>query len=437
VVLTRVDGHAFWANSRALDLAHVEAATPDPPGGRIHRDEQGRPTGVLVDAAMDLVRHVMPEPPREEKRRAILRAAAAMAEAGLTGAHDMGMSVDEEALYRELARAGELPVRVYGALSAGRSLFTDAQDASPEEAAFRARLARGPDREWDGTFKLGMVKFYVDGALGSRGAALLEPYSDEPGNRGLLILEPDSLRHGLERAAGAGFQCAVHAIGDRANRVVLDVWESLGRTDGLRPVPPFPPASFGTRPPVQPAWRLEHAQVLHPDDVGRLGALGAVASMQPTHCTSDMPWAPVRLGPERLAGAYAWRSVVDAGALLAAGSDFPVESHLPVLTLHAAATRGALSGGPAGGWSPGERLSREEALAAMTAAPAYVSGDLHRLGTLSTGKLADFVVFDRNLATCDAQDLLEARALLTVVAGRTVWRHPRAAVGAGAETEAR
>lgn len=425
VVLTRIDGHAYWVNSRALAVAGIKAGTADPPGGRVLRDAKGEPTGVLVDAAKDLVLAVMPEVDAATKARGIRLAARAMARAGLTGAHDMGMSEAELAIYRSLADEGALGVRIYASISA-----TDPH--------LDRVLAAGPDRTWrDGCFKLGMVKFYVDGALGSRGAALLEPYSDEPGNRGLFQLPPDSLRAGMQAALAAGFQCAVHAIGDAANRAALDAWESISGGDPAafaHPVPEAPASDVGDVPSRIPPVRIEHAQVVAPEDLPRFGRLGVVASMQPTHATSDLPWAGERLGKERLRGAYAWRTLVDEGAVLAAGSDFPVESHDPRFGLYAAVTRRAVEGGPAGGWSPEERLTRNEALVAFTAAPAYVSGDLDRLGTLTPGKLADFVVFDRNLATCDPERILTARTLLTVVGGRVLWADPEGPLS-GLETE--
>jgi predicted amidohydrolase YtcJ len=397
--LTRIDGHALWVNSRALALAGITADTPDPSGGRIHRDGDGRPTGILVDTAKQLVTAVIPDTDDAAKAAAIRRAVAAMAEAGLTGVHDMGMSAGDLAVYRRLNAEEALGVRIYGAISV-------------DDPDLERVLAAGPDRDWgSGTFRLGMVKIYMDGALGSRGAALLAPYSDEPGNDGLLITSADTLRGDMERALGAGFQCAVHAIGDRANRIVLDVWEAMGEADASR---------------VPPAVRLEHAQIVDPRDIPRVGALGVVASMQPTHCTSDMPWAPARLGRERLAGAYAWRSLIDAGALFAAGSDFPIESHDPRFGLFAAVTRRAPGSDPASAWSPEERLSREEALAAFTAAPAAAAGDGDRLGTLAPGKLADFTVFDTNLVTCDPDTILTARTLLTAVRGRPVYVNPEA-----------
>ena len=296
-------------------------------------------------------------------------------------------------------------------------------------------LARGADREWrDGLFKLGMVKFYMDGALGSRGAALLEPYADDPGNRGLLLMDREAAKRGLAAALRAGFQCAVHAIGDRGNRVLLDAWEEL-RASGdpaflPRPVPAAPASGIGDLPPVLPPVRLEHAQILAPDDIPRVGALGVLASMQPTHCTSDMPWAPDRLGERRLPGAYAWRSMVEAGAVFAAGSDFPIEPPDPLFGIYAAVARRGRDGIPAEGWSPDQRLTREEALLAFTAAPAYACGDLHRRGTLTAGKDADLVVWDRDLLACPQEDLLRARARLTVTGGRVTWRDPDMPQGA-------
>jgi predicted amidohydrolase YtcJ len=416
VVLTRIDGHAMWANSRALSMAGISANTADPEGGRIHRDASGNPTGILVDTAKELLVAAIPETEREIKARAIRRATRAMAQVGLTGAHDMGMSVEELELYRELAGEDRLEARIYGALSS-----TDPQ--------LRQVLDRGPDREWQaGRFKLGMVKFYVDGALGSRGAALLAAYSDEPGNEGLLIMDGADLVVEMKDVLNASFQCAVHAIGDRGNRVVLDSWEKIleERADFANghPVPIAPLSRIGDRKPMIPPVRLEHAQVIHRQDLYRVGKLGVLASMQPTHCTSDMPWAPDRLGRSRLAGAYAWRTLIAGGAVLAAGSDFPVESHNPLLGIYAAVSRRQPDGKPVDGWAPEQRLTRDEAIASFTAAPAYASGDLHQLGTLSAGKLADFVVFDRNLVTCDDPMILEARALLTVVGGSAVWVEP-------------
>jgi len=412
IVLTRVDGHAFWVNTRVLRQAGIKRDTNDPVGGKIVRDGSGEPTGVLIDTAMDLVAGILPSETEEENRTAIAKAVELLARTGLTGVHDMGMSAREAKTYRDMASDGSLCLRIYGAILA--------DDPNLSEA-----LAGGPDMDWvGGTFRLGMVKFFMDGALGSRGAALIAPYSDDPQNTGLLRLDGDSLAPMLEFVLERGFQCAVHAIGDRANRIALATWEAERARYPGRDVPNAPRSIIGDVPPRIPPFRLEHAQVLSPQDLKRLGSLGILASMQPTHCTSDMPWAPDRLGSERLEGAYAWRSVMDEGIVLAAGSDFPVEAPEPVRGLYAAVTRKSEDGARQA-WSPNESLGREEALAAFTAAPAYASGDLHRLGTLTPGKLADFVVFDRNLVTCDPDALLDARALLTVVNGRPAWADPK------------
>ena len=421
ISLTRVDGHAVWVNTRALELARIQRENPDPAGGKIHRDEAGNPTGILVDTAKGLTDAMIPEVEEETKLTAIRNAATAMAEVGLTGAHDMGMSSRELELYRQSARTGDLGVRIYGALSL-------------DDSNLDAVLEAGPDREWqNGTFRLGMVKFFVDGALGSRGAALLEPYTDDPGNTGLLILSAEDLEQGMFRALRSGFQCAVHAIGDRAARLALDTWGTLQVKSGIRihRVPGSTASLVGDRPPVIPPVRLEHAQVMHPTDLLRVGELGVAASVQPVHCISDMAWVPDRLGSDRLERAYAWRSLIAGGAVLAAGSDFPVESHDPLRGIFAAVTRGS-SGESA--FKKGElSLSREEAMVAFTAAPAYLSGDLHRLGTLSPGKLADFSVYDRNLMTCPPQDILNAHAILTVVEGQVRWADPSVTIPAEGE----
>jgi len=397
VALTRVDGHALWVNSRALAAGGITARTPDPPGGRILRDEAGEPTGVLIDEAEEPVRDAMPPLAAAAKRSAILEANDLLVRLGVTGVHDMGMSAEEVGIYRELDREERLAVRITGAV-----LFTDPR---LEEV-----LSGGPDRDGaGGTFQLTMVKFYTDGALGSRGAALLAPYEDDPENAGLLLMESKELRQGLDRVRRAGFQCAVHAIGDRANRMVLDAWMARGEPEG-----------------TPPGLRLEHAQILSPPDIPRVGEMGVLASVQPTHFTSDMPWAQDRLGADRMRGAYAWRSLRVHGARLAIGSDFPIEPPNPLFGLHAAVTRAPRGTASARGWSPEERLGREEALAACTWGPAFASGDLATLGTLTPSKRADFVVLDRNLITCEPDGIPEARVRATVIDGRPVWVDPEA-----------
>jgi predicted amidohydrolase YtcJ len=406
VALRRVDGHALWVNGKALALAGVTAETPDPPGGRIVRDPSGAPTGVLVDTAMDLVERVMPVIDDEVRARRIRKAAAAAVAAGLTGVHEMGIDAATVAVYRRLAAAGELPLRVYAFLSYERSLLDNLSE--------RQRVLEQPGSH----FTLRGIKMYADGALGSRGAALLAPYDDDPGNVGLVITDAAELALAAERAAAAGWQLGVHAIGDRANRIVLDAFENV----------------LKARPGQDLRFRVEHAQVVALSDIPRFGALGVLASMQPTHATSDMPWAEQRVGPQRILGAYAWRKILDAGGRIVAGSDFPVEAVPPRLGLYAAVTRQDAQGQPAGGWYPAERLTLEEAVRIFTAEPAYAEFAEHHRGRLAVGYDADLTVFDRALAA-DAS-LLRTEVEMTIVGGRVVhvsaWAQAQAGTGAGA-----
>jgi hypothetical protein len=390
VALRRIDGHALWANAAALRAAGVDRNTPEPPGGRILRDAAGEPTGVLVDAAMDLVESKIPPEPVEVRERRILRAAQHALSLGLTGVHEMGIDDATIAAYRSLAEQGKLPLRVHAYLAG--------------EGRLEGLRGRVPDIDATGTamFVLRGVKVFADGALGSRGALLLEPYADEPAQSGLAVMDRAALREAARNAADAGFQLAVHAIGDRANREVLDAFEAAGpgRARALR-------------------FRVEHAQIVSPEDIPRFTALGVIASMQPTHATSDMPWAPLRLGPTRLRGAYAWRSLLSAGARLVFGSDFPVEEPSPLLGIYAAVSRQDSEGNPPGGWLPAERISLDEALRLFSAEPAYAAFAETNRGRLSPGFVADLTVFDRNLAP--DRTLLAAHAALSVVGGRVAY----------------
>ena len=389
VALTRIDGHALWVNAAALRLAGVDEKTADPPGGRILRDSTGAPTGVFIDNAMDLVTAKIPAEPPEVIERRIVRASAHVASLGLTGVHEMGIGEATVAVYRKLASEGRLPIRVYAYLS-GENL---------------AGLSkRKPDMDPDGSamFVVRGIKLFADGALGSRGAALLAPYADEPKSVGISITDRKTLTEAARVVADAGFQLAVHAIGDRANRDVLDAFAALGegRARALR-------------------FRIEHAQVLAPEDIPRFGALGVLASMQPTHATSDMPWAPARLGPERLRGAYAWRSLLDSGARLVFGSDFPVEEPSPLLGLWAAVSRQDPSGAPPGGFLPGERVTLEEALAAFTTGPAHASFTEASHGRIAPGYVADLTVFAAPLVA--DRSLLQAKIHRVIVGGKVAF----------------
>jgi predicted amidohydrolase YtcJ len=392
VVLGRVDGHAIWVNEAALEYARVTAETKDPDGGRIERLPDGRPAGVLVDNANDLVWKAIPEPGPGEIERDYLAALEACARVGLTGIGEAsGSNREEIAILSSLAREKKMPIRVYATVGP-RSL---------DEA-----IAKGPARS--GRLTVRAVKIVADGALGSRGAALLEDYSDEPGNRGLDVTSPEETERLAEKAFRAGFQVWTHAIGDRANRVTLDAYEKA--LAAVRPADPRP--------------RIEHAQALTLRDITRFGKLGVIASVQPTHATSDMPWAERRLGRERLEGAYAWRALLKAGARLAGGSDFAVESENPLLGIYAAVTRQDLAGHPPGGWRKEQALTRAEALRLFTADNAYAEFAETRRGRIAPGYDADFTVLDRDILSerTPAAEIPKAKVRMTVVGGEVVYR---------------
>ena len=393
VVLTRVDGHALLANAAAMRAAGVTPATKDPDGGRIERTAAGAPTGVFVDNAQDLIERVVPAPSRDEARRATLEAIKEANRWGLVGVHDAGESRPTIDLFEELARGGTFDLRVYVMVS-------------DDSAAIASYFARGPQSAlYDGKLWIRSVKLYADGALGSRGAALLEPYTDDPKNNGLLLSSPQHLRDVATRALRSGFQVNTHAIGDRGNRVVLDAYE----------------AALTTVPTADHRFRIEHAQVLHHDDIPRFAKLGVIPSMQAVHQTSDMYWAPNRLGYARTLGAYAWRALLQTGVIIPNGSDFPVEAVNPLLSFHSAVAREDASNWPPGGWFPAERMTREEALKSMTSWPAYAAFQEHLLGSLTPGKYADFVILDRDIMTIAGPDILGAQVLATYIGGKAVY----------------
>jgi predicted amidohydrolase YtcJ len=400
----RVDGHALWVNSAALRVAGVTASTPDPEGGRILRRPDGSPSGVLIDNAKTLVEAFRPAPSTSDRERRLLAAARACARAGLTAVQD-GSAYGPESIevLERLAARGELPIRVYATISAEPAA---AGEASPGDTA--PRLPRlGKIREGKGSDFLTVraMKAYADGALGSRGAALLADYSDEPGWRGLLVTPAEWLDALAIDARSNGWQLWIHAIGDRGNRIALDAFRKAARA-----VPKSPPG--GGRP------RIEHAQVVALSDLARFGAEGVIASIQPTHATSDMPWAERRVGPERIRGAYAWRSLKTAGARLAGGSDFPVESENPLLGFYAAVTRKDRSGRPPGGWRPQEKLTRSEALALFTSDAAYAAFEEERRGRVAVGYEADLTVLARDPMTVAESDIPAIVAPLVIVGGR-------------------
>jgi len=379
VYLERVDGHAGWANRAALARVGRELDGDwQPDGGRIER-RNGEATGVLVDGAMTLVESKIPAPAPELVERALDRAFAEMLKQGLTGVHDMGTSLELLGHYRRRADEGRLPLRI--------TAYADGDGAALEHLCAKHV---GGYRHDDGRLSMPGVKLYADGALGSRGAALNDEYADDAGNTGLLVTEPAALDAAIAKAARCNVQAATHAIGDRANRVVLDAY---ARHRGGAPAT----AAAGEPTRVGAAvaerrWRIEHAQVVALDDIARFAALDVIASMQPTHATSDMPWAEARVGHDRIQGAYAWRKMRDAGVVLAFGSDFPVEAVDPRLGLAAAITRQDASGKPEHGWYANERVTAHEALRGFTSDAAYAGFAEDQVGRLAPGYRADLVV---------------------------------------------
>ena len=395
VYLTRIDGHAALVNRRALDLAGVTYTRPDPPGGRILRTRDGDPTGILIDRASDLVASRVPPPTAEQLDARILLADREMRRLGLTLVHDAGTDAQTVEAYKRLVDAGMIKTRLYVMLRGSMSALTPAFERGPITDYANHRLA------------VRAIKIVADGALGSRGAALLEPYSDERGTAGLLTATPEEVYTQTLAASKAGFQTAVHAIGDRANRLVMNTFAV---------VPREVPGSRDLR------MRIEHAQILDAAEIPRFAALGVVASMQPTHATSDMPWAPARLGRARIEeGAYVWQKLLASGAVIASGSDFPVEQPNPMPGFYAAITRQDASGHPPGGWTAGQRMSRQQALRSFTLDAAYAAHADTFLGSLEEGKLADLVVLSNDIMQVPPADILDTTVRLTVVGGEVVY----------------
>lgn len=393
VVLSAKSGHACWANSLALRLAGVTAQTADPPGGAIVRDADGAPAGVLLEEAMDLVERLAPEPGPAEAAEALRRGIEVAHRAGLTGVHDMD-GVDCFRGLQALHRAGELTLRVVKSIPLAHL-----------DEAVGLGLRSGFGDDW---LRIGGVKMFTDGALGPRTAWMLAGFDTAPDNTGIEATPIAVIRAAVRKANAHGLAATVHAIGDRANREILDIYaETVGA--GLAP----------THLPN----RIEHVQLLHPADAGRLAELGVVASMQPLHATSDMHIADQHWGA-RTAGAYAWRTQLDHGAVLALGSDCPVETLDPLAGIHAAVTRRRADGSPGpAGWHPEQRLTVEEAVRGYTLGPAHAAGMADRLGSISPGKWADLTILDRDIFAIEPMEILNTRVLATLTAGRFVWRN--------------
>lgn len=390
----RVDGHAGWANSRALEAAGITDKTPDPAGGKIMRDANGKATGVLVDAAQELVTKVMPAQTEAEGRVALDQALGALAKVGVTSTHDAGLGVAEDRLYRAYADQGKLTARIYGMIGG-------------TEKDFDALAKNGPLKTYgNDMYALRAVKLYSDGALGSRGAALIKPYSDEPHSHGLLFYKLEQMDAMMKKAMARGYQVNVHAIGDAGNHQILDIYKK----------------ELGVTKSAAQRHRIEHAQVVTPADIVRFKTLGIIPSMQPTHATSDKNMAESRVGPERIKGAYAWRTFLHQGSRIACGSDFPVESPNPFFGIHAAVTRQDASGQPIAGWYPNQAMSLKEAFRCFTLDAAYAGHAENSLGSLEPGKWADFIVVDQDLFKVSTYDIYKTGVLQTWVAGKAVYR---------------
>jgi predicted amidohydrolase YtcJ len=394
VWLKRVDGHAGWANTEAMRRANITKDTKAPSDGQILRDSEGQPTGVFIDGAMSLVGRAVPGPTLNDIKRRLLAAQNLVLQNGLTGVHDAGISAQVAQAYRELDREGKLVVRIYGM-------------ASPPTGAQVEFVSRAPQNSPAGSrFELRAIKLFIDGAMGSRGALLFRPYSDDPGNSGLTLIEPTTLADTTTTALKNGWQVCTHAIGDKGNALVLDAYAAARKAV---------PSSR------DPRLRIEHAQLVRQEDVKRFVEFGVIASMQPSHASDDLRWADARLGPGRVDGAYAWRWFADAGVTLAHGSDFPVEIVNPFWGIYAGVTRQDAAGSPPGGWHPEQRLSLEETLRGFTAGAAFAGFAEDRLGVLKTGLRADLTVVDRDLFLATPKQLLETRVVMTLVDGAVAF----------------
>jgi len=390
VWLKRVDGHAGVANSAAMHAAGVTRDTKDPEGGRIIRDAAGNPTGTFIDDAQGLIESKMPAPTFEQRKNQVMHAAQSIAANGLTEMHDAGADGETIRAVRALIDEHRFPIRVYTMLSGDDRPLLDEWFKS------------GPLIDYGKRLTIRSIKLYADGALGSRGAALLAPYSDDPKNTGLLVTKPEVIGAIAKEARAHGFQVNTHAIGDRGVDLTINEYEAAGVTPKDR-------------------FRVEHYQVAAPKEFTRIAHDGIIASMQPTHATSDMPWAERRLGAERIKGSYAWRTVLNSGARLALGSDFPVEDVNPFFGIYSAVTRQDQSGNPAGGWFPDQRLTLAEAIRGFTSDAAYAAFQEDSRGTIEPGKLADFTIVDGDFYSAPASTLFKTKVRYTIVGGEVVY----------------
>lgn len=398
VFLGGMHSHASWANTRALEAAGVTRTTPDPPGGQVFKDAAGEPTGVLLENAQDLIRSKVPAGTRETLKDSIKKSVQLALSYGFVGAHDMGTNLETVEAYRQLIDANEFPFRV--------NAIPRVWNAGP---LLDEILAKGPIAGYGANrLTLRGVKLSIDGALGSRGSALMAPYDDDAESIGVIRVPYDQIYFILAKSLKAGFNAALHAIGDRGNQMALDATEqALGRV-----------------PVRDHRIRIEHAQILRPQDLARFAKLGVLASYQWMHATLDMPWAETRVGRDRLQAAYAWRTMLNSGARIVGGSDEGARTFSPFMGIHAAVTRQDAKGSPAGGWRPEQRLTRHEALKSYTLDAAYASFEEDLLGSLTPGKYADLVVLSKDIMTVAAEEILQTEALMTMVAGKIAFERP-------------
>ena len=395
VWLERIDGHAGWANKKAMELAGITRDTVSPPGGEIIYDQQGEPSGILIDNAMRLMVDIIPAPNTAEIKLALDAVSQHLLSLGITSAHDAGVLSSEHKVYRQLADNGEMRVRIYGMYSSTEDDLQQVLDA-------------GHSSDSRDMYSVRSIKIYTDGALGSRGAAMLEPYSDRPDHRGLLLTSREELQRLFKLAINADFQIAIHAIGDQGNRIGLDVLEQAYE-------------SFGGR---HLRHRMEHSQVVALSDIPRFKSLDVIPSMQPTHATSDMNMAEDRIGAERLKGAYAWQSFLKQGSRVVSGSDFPIELANAFHGIHAAVTRQDKNNQPEAGWIPEEAMSLEDTMRSFSIDAAWAAHQEDSLGSLTPGKWADFILLDQDIYQIPARDIWKTQVLETWLAGELVYAKP-------------
>jgi predicted amidohydrolase YtcJ len=399
VAFVGMHSHTSWLNTMALEAANITSNRPDPDDGIIQRDESGAPTGILIENAQWIVREVIPARQQEPLTERIKKSIALAHSYGFTGTHDIGTSLEAVDAYRQLIAAGEMPFRVNAVVRIWNT-----------GAVLDSLLARGPViAEGDHRLTARSIKMSIDGALGARGAAMLAPYSDEPEATGVIRVQPDTLYAILMRALPNGFTAAMHAIGDRGNRIVLD---AVGRVLRENPV-------------ADHRMRVEHAQIMAPEDIPRFAEFDLIASFQWIHATLDMPWAEDRVGPERILGAYAWRTFLEHGIRIVGGSDEGARTFSPFTGIHAAVTRQDRDGNPSGGWHPSQRLTRLEALKSYTLDAAYTSFEEDVLGSVTPGKFADLTVLSNDIMSIPAAEILETQAVMTIVGGEIVFDRER------------